>query len=211
MNLGEMRQYVRDVLEVDSEDLPESILDASVAEGYERVLSHSTKWPWLAGEWDVVTDPESATVDLASTGVTVRDIASMSVGATPLTAMEEVMAARRFSSDRGVPVAWSRWGDTVRLWPCPDSVVTVSIRGWRRHRPFTSASGWEPDLPLELHSLLTDWALANEYQRQEDVEMMTSYRMKFADQINILQERTLTTAPSTPLVVGSAGLSDRWR
>lgn len=210
MNLGDIRQQVWDVLEVDAEDLPPALIDASVDEGYERLMARSLRWPWLQGQWELPFDPGTQTVDLGSTGEVIREVAAMRVGASALVEMDEIDAANRFTSE-GVPTAYSRWGDSLSLWPTPSEGGQLVVRGWRRHRPFEPLTGWEPDLPVELHSLLVDWALGNEYQRQEDLEMMQSYRVKWEDQVTHLKDRVLARMPATPLVVGSDAANIRGR
>lgn len=209
MDVGTMRTLCRDILEVEAEDWPDPILDVSLAEGYERIIASEVRWPFLAARWSYLA-PAGVVDHLLTDLGDVRDITSLSVGSVQLQFLGELEAEERYgSSVAGPPRAWSQWGDQVRFWPTPSTDTVIQIRGYRWPSVFSSLSGWEPDLPAEFHSMLCDWALGNEYQRQDDTEMMTAYRNKFEQQLSSLRGRYMAMPSAVPLVVGGDALGTR--
>lgn len=201
-----MRQYVRDVLEVEAEDWPDPLVDAALKEGYDRIVARENRWPFLAGRWSFTVVSGVPEYQLSELG-SVRDITSIMLGSHRLQFISEDEAELRYGVDSsGRPAAFSRWGDSIRFWPKPAGDYDVTLRGYREPEPFQSLAGWVPDLPDEFHSLLCDWALGNEYQRQDDSEMMETYRNKFEQQLSTLRNQTLAVPTPTPLVFGGAGL-----
>lgn len=201
MNLGDMRAVLRERLEVEFDDWPDLLIDTSIADGYRRVLGRSSRWPWLETVEDVAVPGGQAT-----TTVGVRDVMDITVNGSMLRYDDEQHMTRMYGppgSRSGVPRGWSYFADTVTLWPTPSSDVALRVRGWRAPRPFEPLAGWEPDLPDGFDTLLLDWAMADEYQRQDDMEMSLSHREKFESQATALQRSTESRPTVTPIVVNS--------
>lgn len=200
MNLGTMRQSLRDMLEVETEDWPDALIDASIREAYERIAARETRWPFYEVKRQIPVAAEQPSFGLENN--TLREVTSVRIGTDHLSYTTSDTAEYRWGESTGKPREFSRWGDDLELWPTPAADYTVSVRGYRPANDFSNAAGWEPDLPTEFHALLLDWALANEYQRQDDPEMMSTYRNKFEEQLASLRSQFMSTPTPQPIVMG---------
>lgn len=203
-----MAQYLRDTIEVEAEDWPDALLNASIREGYERVIAREQRWPFFEDRWSLDVTSGRSTYDLTEIG-NIREVSSLRLeDGTRLEFTDEGTAEVRYTHP-GRPAEFSRWGSSVTLWPTPGADVRVDIRGYRQPLPFQAIAGWTPDLPEVFHPLLCDWALANEYQRQDDPEMMTTYRNKFEEQLLSLRKGEMSMPTPAPLIVGGNALRAR--
>ena len=197
-----MRTWMRDSMEVEAEDWPDPLIDLGVREGYERVVSRSSRWPFYEARWDTPIHALSPYADRPSDA---DEITEVRLAGRRLEYWDVQDAEDRYGDRIGVPKGWSQWGGQMIVWPTPTDEGTLSLRGWRTPTPFLSESGWVPDLPVEFHPLLMDWAMANEYQRQDDPEMSSTYRHKFEEQLTSLVGRHVRVPSPRPLVVGGVG------
>lgn len=211
MTLTEMRRLLLETLEVEEEDWPQPLMEASISEGYDRILAEDSRWPWLEARWEAVVEGGSGVVPMGSDIDGMQEVVSVRVGGDKLVATDEDSALQKHGDSTGRPSEWTRWAGELRVWPAPSTDTVVNVHGYRVPRPFEPLGGWEPDMPAELHWLLLDWALANEFQRQEDTEMMFAYRQKFDSQLRATRRRVKATPAPTPLVVGGDGSRMRHR
>lgn len=201
MDLATMQSTLREMMEVEQEDWPDTLLNASIREGYERIIAKDSRWPFFEGRWSLSVVEGTDEYDLSLFG-DIQEITSMRMaGGNRLAFTDEATAEVRWSHP-GPPMEWSRWGTTVKLWPTPTGAGELVLRGYKAPALFVNNASWTPDLPERFHPLLLDWALGNEYQRQDDVEMMTSYRNKFEEQLTHLQRSAFAAPSASPLVVG---------
>lgn len=210
MDLGSMRQFLRTTMEVEAEDWPDELIDAGLKEGYERIIAREQRWPFYEGRWTFNTSSATQGYFLPDAASDLREVTAVRLNGARIQFVDEDSADRRWAGKTGSAVAWSRWGDYLNLWPTPaDGGLSIEVRGYRQPQPFESISGWEPDMPVQFHGLLIDWALGSEYQRQDDVEMMTSYRNKFEEQLTSLRKAAMASPTPGPIVMGGDGLLSR--
>lgn len=201
MDLGRMRFLLRERLEVEQEDWPDALIDASIGDAYRRVLGMSSRWPWLETIHTETIPGGEGSLSAEQLGG-VRDVMALTVGGRQLRFDDEQHLSARFGH-QGVPQAWSQFAGHVRLWPTPAGDTEIQVRGWRAPLPFVAQSGWEPDLPDGFETLLLDWAMADEYQRQDDMEMAMAHREKFENQAAALRRSTEARPTVTPIVMNS--------
>ena len=46
MNIEDMRAYVRSVVEIDSTDISDDVMNRFLGEGYDQVVYSEKRWPW---------------------------------------------------------------------------------------------------------------------------------------------------------------------
>ena len=138
MQLSEMRDYVRNVVDIDTTDISDSVMNTFIREGYNLVVYSEKRWPFY--EVSVTFDTVASTNDYslaaiggdASTGVQVtHDGVAFSGASAPKTpGLREVASLRtddhvlefigRDDGDSGSPLNanttgepwyWSMWGD----------------------------------------------------------------------------------------------------
>ena len=83
MNIGDMRSYIRSIVEIDSSDISDDVLNRFLGEGYDQIVYSEKRWPWYEA---------STTFDtVASTS----DYTLATVGASLTNGLREVQALRR--------------------------------------------------------------------------------------------------------------------
>ena len=228
MRLDEMRNYVRSVVDIDSTDISDDTLNRMIGEGYDLVVYSKKRWPFYEVETTFSTVASTKDYSLATVG------ASISVphdGSSHTPGMREIASVRtddhvvqyigRDDGDvvnpldvttTGEPLEWAFWGETLRFYPVPDAVYTVTVRGFRNAVAFGAGSSATatPDLPTPFHQTLATYALARAYQQQEDIQMANHYFAVFQQEIDNLSAR-YDDAPAPQPIILNARSNSRWR
>ena len=181
MNLGELRTYVRSLLDCDAEEVSEFMLDAWIREGSDRV-HRFTEWPWQDTTWTLATAEQY--VDFGdivdAEGSSPKHVSFVHNGDRRLVHEDpQVLVSRILEEDltRGEPKWWSqRGGRTLMLHPAPSTAEAYVIQGQRTARDWM-ADGVTgvPDMPEDLHYAIAFWALGNAYQMLGDGNTSTHF------------------------------------
>ena len=115
MNLGLMQTTLRNQLEVELEDWPDSLINLSIEEGYQRMLASEYRWPHLQARFDVNLEPSQGSFDLVAEGI--NEVTSVWIGTNPLSFTDSEMGEVKWGNSTGTPVAFSRWGNNLEVWP----------------------------------------------------------------------------------------------
>lgn len=180
MILAEIRDAVRVQLDLpDEEDLPTSLLDSYIAEGFNNIINREARWPFLQTQWVVQSVADVPSVVLPAD---VGSIDSVVRGGVVLDHVAHSDAEERFGDFAGSPEMYSVWGGSLYFWPRPTGVDSYTIRGWRlASEAWVSAAGSEPDTGAErrLDRALVHYACYRAYSQQEDPELAEFYRVSF--------------------------------
>jgi hypothetical protein len=205
VNVQELRDYPRVMLDLEVDDLPDVLLDRWMAEGFQRIIRRVQRWPHLETSETLVTEADVQAYSLP----TIQKIRSMHGPRGELLWMDESEARQAFwnvttAFPSSYPKVWSEWGDGVVLWPTPDDAYTVSVTGYRA--PLTTwigVAGEDPDLPERYHEILLSWVMFRTYQQQDDIENAQIERGQFDDGLAELTADDMSLPPSTAgLVLG---------
>jgi len=205
--LQQIRDYVRSHIDLEVEDLPDAVLDVFIREGSKRVERAEKRWPFYEAEYTLNTVASTEDYDIEDTfGVTLSEITSIVTPSHgPIKWIGRDVGDTHFPLDTattGEPVAWSEWGGSLRLYPTPDAVYSLSVRGYRESTDWIAeGAGGEPDLPDDLHNCVAQWALARAYAQQDDPEMAQLFERQFADELNFFRRRFNDTPPAQPLIM----------
>jgi hypothetical protein len=168
----------------------------------------------------------------APMNVGVREVASMKTGNHVLEYIGYDVADIIYpldSNSTGRPWYWSSWNSgtsasaritnqTIRLYPTPSEVQTISIRGYRNPVEFGGitavyrtaiADANTPDLPVPFDNVLALYALYRAYQQQEDAAMGQQYYSQFIQELDNLRARFEDSPAPQPLLLNSIRAS-RW-
>lgn len=207
MDLSEIRAFVRDHLDVDDVELPDSLLDRFIIDGSDRIERASVA---LGGRWSFREVTYSFTVVAGTQAYDLDTYAGLDGGnEAPLAYLDEVrgptwsllpadhraMRARDSATSpaTGTPRWFTVWGRHLYLWPKPAAGGTYSVLGTRQGKEWVGTNA-APDFPAEFHELIAHWALNRAYIQQDDIELATIYREEFAQ---TLKER------ATPYIIGN--------
>jgi hypothetical protein len=166
------RDYVRNHLEVDDEELPDSLLNIYLQDGFEQTIARDNRWPRYEKTWSVSKVVDATTVTLPA-DLLVSSIMSVLNGIHQLIYITQENAELMFSQAApptiGQPVYYSVWGRELNLWPNPGAEASydMTLRGYRQPVWYNDASGI-PDLDERLHPALCYYAMALCYSAQED-------------------------------------------
>lgn len=207
MNLGQLRAHVRTYLDVEAEELPDPLLDLFLQEGFDRIVRYQQRWPWLEGQWDIELVPNVGSYELAATAPGLTEVSSVILaGDCRLGWMGHTDAESRYATgsvSTGTPRSFSTWGSRLYVWPIPTTNGTLQVRGYRTPTDWISmGSGAEPDCPVEFHGLVARWALACEYERQDDTEMAAYNRDHFNDELDRLAKASTAMPIASPIAIG---------
>lgn len=222
MNLQQIRDFVRTSLDLELEDLPDTLLDAFIRDGSKRIERAEPRWSFYEKIFSLAT-----TVGVSSYGKTsaiasdLDQIQAISVDDRMLPlmwiGMDELNRLQVMQpSLQGRPIYFSEWGDQVIFFPTPDQAYTLTIRGYRKPEDWVAnGAGAEPDFPDELHNTVATFALSKAYAQQEDPELSALYERQFSDELNEFQRRLTQTPMSQPLVLNGgprtrSGMSGQW-
>jgi hypothetical protein len=216
MTIAQMRTQVRSIVDIDATDISDTVMDNILGQGYDLIVYSEKRWPFF----------ETATT--FNTVASQKDYTLAAVGASVTEGLREVAALRNddhiigfLGSDNadsnyplnvttsGSPWNWSYWNDTVRLYPTPDAVQTIYVRGLRDAAAFGTgvSDSTEPDLPDPFHAILVTYAIGKAYLQQEDPVMANQYQSQFiADLDNVARRYADVPAPQ-PMIANSRSSS----
>ena len=71
MEIQEMRSYIRSVVEIDSSDITDDVLNRFLGEGYDQVVYSEKRWPWYEASTTFATVASTSDYSLATVGASV--------------------------------------------------------------------------------------------------------------------------------------------
>jgi len=172
VNLQQLRDYIRTQLDMDSEELPNAMLDSYLSEAYLRTISMENHWPFFEARWTASKVAGTPDITLPAN----CDPSGLFSVIDGDNGMRLVQVANEQAEDNftqiattTIPVYYTIWGGVLRLWPDPDTTRSVLLRGYRYPIDWVGiGAGAEVDADQRLHILLAHYAIALCYAQQED-------------------------------------------
>lgn len=224
LNITQLRNLVTDISCVDiPDDISQDLVDAFIREGYQRIVTLWTRWPWFQASYTLDTvvsqrgystgfdrDLPSAVAGLSFSDI--RELISVTNetnGGNQLIYIDNFLAEKYWNGTAdtpGIPTYYSLWAGQLQLWPKPDSVYSLNIRGFRQPSyAWLTDPGQNVDLNDEFHIILLNFVVARIYQYQEDPEMAALFMQHFDVGVSIARSN-LTAPNSNQPIVLSGGL-----
>ena len=220
MTVSDIRSFVYSHLDVESDELPSSLLDVFMRDAVIRIISFFNESPtWLQVEYSFTTVPEQQAYSLdATSGLTtptplqaIDEVRSPLFSLTPRS-HRQVRASYRTDAPSGRPQDFSVWGRTLYLWPKPVDAEAFSVLGVRQPDwDWVSSGSTTPDVPEEFHPLIAQWTLSRAYAQQDDPEMADFYRGEFVSELGNIASRWTANLTSQPLVMNGGRRSEQYR
>jgi hypothetical protein len=210
MTATALRQTVRDITDLDATDLPDSLLNLYLRDGYYRILDIEKRWTFLekSFSFNTVTDQraydiDSFTADPMAQIVSIVDNTGVGLR-LDMVAHDEAETTYVGSYDTsGDPLFYSIWEGKIHLFPKPNNVRTLTVRGYREPIDWVTSGGFVDASP-NLHFALAYYACSRVYQRLEDVAMADAYKRSFDEGV-MLAVKSIMTPNSHAHLVLSAG------
>lgn len=204
--LQNIRNYVWLHLDLDNIELPQELIDVWCREASVKIANAKPVWPFYEQDWELVTTP--GVRDYPYTGFTPvpDEITSVLGYQRRLAWIGRDEAERRYlpaQVNAGIPVLFSTWNSTLRLFPSPNGSETLQLRGYRMPVDWVALGGdAEPDFPDDFHDCIRIYALANAYAQQEDTQMAQMYKQNFSEELARLVKVYGDSPKAFPLVIG---------
>tara|TARA_Y100000361_G_C11040624_1_gene279719 strand:- start:11 stop:709 length:699 start_codon:yes stop_codon:yes gene_type:complete len=218
-----MRTYIRGLLDIDSNDISDDILNRFIGEAYDQVVYSEKRWSFYEVEDTFATINGTADYDLKSSATTLatntnglRDIAALRTDDHVVTYIgrdDGDLVYPLNSNSNGDVYYWSNWAEKVRLYPTPSEVQTIYVRGYKKPSAFgvgSADSATPSDFPEPFHILFATYGVARAYEQQEDPQMAAQYYQTFARELDNLRARHIDVPAPQPLVLNNQRAS-RWR
>lgn len=220
MEIQDMRSYIRSIVEIDSSDISDDILNRFLGEGYDQIVYSEKRWPWYeaSGNFNTVASTSDYTLTAVGAGITngLREVQSLRTDDHVLTFLgrdDGDIVYPINSAGSGDVYYWSFWADQIRLYPKPSSTQTIYVRGYKNPSAFGAGTlnGTSPsDFPEPFHIVIATYGISRAYEQQEDLDMAASYMNSFIRELDNLRARHLDVPAPQPLILNNRNAS-RWR
>ena len=215
MTATALRQTVRDITDLDAEDLPYSLLDLYLRDGYYRILDIEKRWNFLEKSFTFNTVAEQRAYPIANfTADPMAQIVSIvdntGVGLRlDMVSHDEAETTYVGSYDTsGDPLFYSIWEGNIHLFPKPNNVRTLTVRGYREPIDWVTTGGYV-DASSNLHFSLVYYACSRVYQRLEDVAMADAYKRSFDEGVTLAIKSIMTPNSHAHLVLSAGRTNGR--
>lgn len=206
LTLQNIRDQVRNTVELDSTDIPDTLIDLFVQEGFDHIAHSERRWAFYESSYTFSSVASQRTYTLSSIAPTLESIDGIEHDLWMLLPISHQLAQGQYagSSVTGVPTNFSVWGDILYLWPTPSDARTFTMRGYRGPTDWiASGSGSTPDLPVAFHPLLVLWALHRAYMQQDDAQMGQMLRGMFNEQLRNLRRDYTSSMAAEPSIIAA--------
>lgn len=215
MNLADIRSKVRTVVDMDTVDLPNDLLDMYVRDGYDRMIAIERRWPFLQRSATLSTVANQREYTITSIGVgdfsEIVSIFDTTTVGTRLTLVSHDDAEATWGGNpeaTGRPMHYSVWEGKLNLWPMPASVYSLSLRGYRKPANWLANTSTEVDADSRLHQALVYYAVSQVYQLQEDVQLAAFYRASFDENVKLVASDIMRPSSHRPLILSGQPFHD---
>lgn len=204
----QLRDLVRNQLDLDEEELPNATLDPWLEDAFERTLDMEDRWPFFEYDWTFDTidgqiaypkadiaasDPNHYEIEQITTLLDITDNTPVE-----LSELAHARAQREFDvggTTSGVPAYFSQWANGIHIWPAPN-LRNLRISGYRRPL-WADGDAVEPDCDNRLHIPLFYFACAIAYDQQEDEVMSAEYMGHWRDAMARAQKKIMAKSQRT--------------
>lgn len=216
MTLQEIRNFVRTHMDLDSTELPDSMLDVFIRDGSKRIERHRNRWPFYESSWTLPTVAGTASyatdaAPFVTAGNVMRDITEIRTPTLLLQWLGLDDAHRRFplsNTGTGTPLYFTKYATSLTMHPTPGSALSYTVVGYREPADWmATGAGATPDMPADLHHTLALWALGRSYAQQEDTDLGQFYLEMHQDELERFARSLETMPPSQPLVLNGRVMS----
>lgn len=215
----QLRALVRTQVDMDATELPDTLLDTWLDDGYDRTLAFEDRWPFLEAAWTFTTVANQegyvkATLNAAHASLAQIDKISSVMDLTTyetnsLTYMPYATAEIVFGTGNNasaVPAFWSEWADSVWLWDSPVAGRTIRVRGFRKG-VWAAPNATVVDADERLHLPIYLFGVAMVYAQQEDDVLSSLYMRQWQDAVQQAHARIMTKPSRSPLVMSGGTYS----
>ena len=205
----ELITFVRDITDLDEADLPSSLVVSYLKDGFQRIINLERRWPFLETTYTLSTVADQRDYATSTIGSgDLREVTSILDNSTSgnrlsLISIDEAEAVWHGSFDTPTrPLFYAEWGDVIKLYPKPDTVYPLTVRGYRKAGYlWTTNLNLQVDCDERLHNAIAYYAVAQAYKRQEDPELSNVYKQSFDEAVMLGRKELMRANGHRPMVM----------
>lgn len=200
----ELRQYVREYFDLDITELPDSLVDIFLNDGFRRAKRATPRWPFYEFTGSFTTTSGVSAYTLTSVDINLLSIDRLVGENFDLDWVDPNLAESSWLPDQetaGKPRRYSIWGGAIRLWPKPDAAYDIFLRGYKQAK-WDADAGAVPDIPDEFHELIGEWAVGRASAQQDDPTGAQLHHQNFYEGLRELKRQLVNAGPG-PVVLNS--------
>ncbi len=207
MSLTDVRLMVRNISDLDTTDLPNSVLDDFVKEAFQRIIVLERRWPKYQETYTFNTVVNQRPYTIATIG-DIREVISLVDTTTsgsrltmiPYDNAEEIWLGNTDVASR--PYFYALWDGQLHLYAKPDAVYPITVRAYRNpvYTWLTSITQ-AIDCDEWFHILLVYFVLSRVYQRQEDPDLSQMYLKSFEEGVAMARRDLMKTPSARPMLL----------
>ena len=207
ITLTQLRTQVRNMVDLDETDLPDSIIDQFAREGFQRIYALERRWPILQETYTFNTVANQREYTISTIG-DIREIISVvdtSTQGARLNLIDYNEAEGIWLGNLDVasrPYFYSFWDKKLQLWAKPDIVYPMTVRAFR-NPVYTWLSNVNEAIDLDewFHAILPYFIIARVYQRQEDSDLSAMYMRSFDEGVAFARRDLMKAYSAQPVVM----------
>jgi len=218
--VAELITLVRDITDLDEADLPSSLVRTYMRDGYDRIINLERRWPFFEVSTTINTVANQRDYPMSQVGdgnmreVTSIVDTSMAGNRLHLVSIDDAERVWNASLDQpSRPLYFVEWGNNIKLYPKPDTVYPLSVRGYRKPTyTWVNDANLQVDCDERLHTAIAYYAIAQAYKRQEDNEMAVVYKQSFDEAVSLARRDLMRPSTHRPMIYagGSPGMTERY-
>lgn len=212
---ADILQTVRDITELDSTDVPDSLLTLYLRDGYNRIIDLERRWPFLEVSFTLTTvaDQQAYTVD-DFTSDDIREVISVvDPNNIRLAYIDYDEAEAQFltpATPVGRPMFFSFWANQIHFFPRPTDAYALSVRAYRHPVDWVTNATYA-DGPDAFDMPLVYYVVSRVYQSQEETGAANEYERSFADAISLARRDIMRPESYAPVVFAGGKGIRRWK
>ena len=211
----DIRNAARSMMDLDSTDLPDGILNLYMRDGYQHIINLERRWRFLEYSFDFTATAGQRAYDLDTiTSQPLREIIGMvendDIGVRlemiPYDEAESIYIGAIDTPSR--PLYYSVWENKIHLFPKPEKNYTIQVRAYRDPIDWVTGNTYV-DASDSLHFPIVYYVVSRAYQSQENTPMAQIYKQSF-DETVFAARKDLTRPDSAfPLVLSGGATRGR--
>ncbi len=226
LTLAQMRSFISQLSGLTigqgaNDDISTDVVNGFVKEGFQKIVALSTRFPYYqatAAFNTVVNQHPYSSFAQTLPEIIVKDISDFSqiISVVNTTnAGNHLIYIDQFKAEniwvgtndiQGIPVYFSIWAGQLNIWPKPDQIYTIVIRGYRNpDLGWLQDDGEDIDIDPEMQLPLTNYVMARIFQFQEDGEMAAIYMRNYEQCVAVHLAKLTAPNGNQPLIL-SGGL-----
>lgn len=228
LTLTQMRQLVGELSDLDignisqNADISTDLVNGFIKEGFQKIIALSQRYPYYQSTYlfytvnnqrSYATFSRQIPTPVTSVGISsIQSIISLvnnTDGGNGLVYIDQARAESIWvgtTDQADIPAYFSIWGNQVNLWPKPNDIYAITMRGFRKPSlEWFSDENTAIDIDPQMQLPLINYVMARIFQFQEDTEMSNEYMRSFEKAVAIIQGQ-LTAPSSNRQLIMSGGL-----